>query len=269
MIIFPPCKINIGLQVLSRREDGYHNISSVFYPLPLHDVLEIITAETLSIHLTGIPVPGDPGENLCLKAWHLLKHDFPDLPPVTIYLHKNIPTGAGLGGGSSDAACMLKLLNSKYHLQIPEDKLSGYASTLGSDCAFFIQAYPCYVTGRGDELFPFKQEDLRQYHFVLVCPDIPINTAEAYKKIIPRVPARSLLDLVREPVDTWQGKVTNDFERPVFDLYPSLSAIKDKLYRQGALYASMSGSGSSVFGIFPKTMEKSAVTFDEEKVFFF
>lgn len=269
MIVFAPCKINIGLQILSRRSDGFHNISSIFYPLPLHDVLEIITAPSLSFHPSGIAIPGDPEDNLCLKAWHLLKKDFADLPPVEVYLYKNIPVGAGLGGGSSDAASMLKLLNIKYRLHITSEKLIEYAAKLGSDCAFFLQDYPCYVTGRGDELLALKQADLRSYHFLLVCPDIHVNTAEAYGKIKSFIPARSVLDLVREPVATWKDKVINDFEKPIFDLHPGLASIKKKMYEQGALFASMSGSGSSIFGIFEKEPEKKPFMAEGTRVFSF
>lgn len=269
MITFPPCKINIGLRVLSRREDGYHNISSVFYPLPLTDVLEVITADALSFHPSGIPVPGDPEDNLCLKAWQVLKQDFPDLPPVAVHLYKNIPIGAGLGGGSSDAASMLRLLNEKYRLQIPIEKLREYAAKLGSDCAFFLQDYPCYVTGRGDELHPLEQEDLQGCHFLLVYPGIHVNTAEAYGEIVPGIPGRSLPDLIREPVSEWKDKVVNDFERPIFNRHPALAAIKKKMYEQGALFASMSGSGSSVFGIFEKVPEKGPFMTGETRVFSF
>lgn len=268
MIIFPPCKINIGLQVLSRRKDGYHNLSSLFYPLPLTDVLEIISAKELSFHPTGIPIPGKPEDNLCQKAWHLLKENFASLPPVAIHLHKHIPIGAGLGGGSSDGANMLLLLNRKYNLNLTPDQLKDYASRLGSDCAFFIQDHPCYVTGRGDELFPFTLESLHGYHFVLVCPDIHIDTGWAYSKIMPKIPSHSLLDLVREPVETWKDNVINDFESPVLAAYPLLATIRKTLYNQGAVYVSMSGSGSSMYGIF-KEVPAETLHFEGVSVFSF
>lgn len=254
MIIFPACKINIGLQVIARREDGFHEIATVFYPLPLSDVLEVVTSEekNTTFHLSGDPVPGSQDDNLCLKAYRMLKNDFAALPQVHIYLHKGIPIGAGLGGGSSDAAAMLKLLNAKYGLGLSPDRLANYAARLGSDCAFFLQDRPCYATGRGEELYPFTQEDLGDYHFILVCPEVHISTAWAYGKVVAKHPVRSLLDLVREPVVNWKGKVINDFEKPVFDAYPELAKIRDALYRQGALYASLSGSGAALFGIFPK-----------------
>jgi 4-diphosphocytidyl-2-C-methyl-D-erythritol kinase len=270
MIKFPPCKINIGLQILRKRQDGYHDIATVFYPLPLTDVLEVISAKETSLHITGNPVPGEEKDNLCLKAYHLLKKDFHRLPAVSIYLHKVIPTGAGLGGGSSDAAYMLRILNKKYNLQIPPARLLHYADQLGSDCAFFLQDKPCYATGRGNELFPLTKEDLSGYHFVLVCPDIHINTAWAYGKVIPHIPHRSVLDLVRERIETWEETIVNDFEHPVFETYPSLKKIKETLYKQGALYASLSGSGAAVYGIFPeKGIKQKALSFESARTFYF
>lgn len=270
MIQFPPCKINIGLQILRKRQDGYHDIATVFYPLPLTDVLEVISAKETSLHITGNPVPGEEKDNLCLKAYHLLKKDFHKLPPVSIHLHKVIPTGAGLGGGSSDAAFTLKLLNEKYKLQLTPDQLLYNANQLGSDCAFFLQDKPCYATGRGNELFPLTKEDLRQYHFALVCPDIRINTAWAYSKVMPHIPHRSLLDLIREPVETWEGTVANDFERPVFEAYPVLKKIRETLYKQGAIYASLSGSGATVYGIFPERgIKQKALSFENAQTFYF
>lgn len=253
MITFPSCKVNIGLQVIARRGDGFHEIATVFYPLPLADVLEIVTSQaTPSIHLSGIPVPGDQADNLCMKAYQMLRQDFAAIPPVHMYLHKVIPLGAGLGGGSSDAAATLRLLNTKYSLGLADTRLSEYAARLGSDCAFFLQQRPCYATGRGEELYPFTREDLSDYHFVLVCPDVQISTPWAYQKVQPRRPSRSLVDLVREPVETWKGKVINDFEKPVFEAYPALGKIVENLYSQGAAYASLSGSGAAVYGIFPR-----------------
>lgn len=271
MIIFPHCKINIGLQILQKRSDGFHDIATVFYPIPFTDVLEVISAEDTSFHATGNPIPGEKKDNLCLKAYHLLKKDFPHrLPPVSIHLHKIIPAGAGLGGGSSDAAFMLRVLNEKYHLKLTQVQLLHYANQLGSDCAFFLQDKPCYATGRGNELFPLTKEDLRQYHFVLVCPDIHINTAWAYSKVIPHIPHRSVLDLVREPLETWEETVANDFERPVFETYPSLKKIKETLYKEGAVYASLSGSGATVYGIFRKeVIKQKAFSFENARVFYF
>lgn len=262
MIIFPTCKINIGLQVIARRDDGFHEIATVFYPLPLSDVLEIVTSKetTPSLHLSGNPVPGNPDDNLCMKAYRMLRHDFEAIPAVHMYLHKVIPAGAGLGGGSSDAAATLRLLNAKYGLGLSDTRLLDYATRLGSDCAFFLQQRPCYATGRGEELYPFTREDLGDYHFVLVCPDMQISTPWAYQNVQPSRPSRSLLDLVREPVDTWKGSVVNDFEKPVFAAYPALKALVDHLYLQGACYAALSGSGAAIYGIF----RKDGFTLEEE-----
>jgi 4-diphosphocytidyl-2-C-methyl-D-erythritol kinase len=268
MIIFPHCKINIGLQVISRREDGFHDIATVFYPLPLTDVLEIITANKISFHATGIGIPGDEAGNLCLKAYHLLQKDFPDLPPVSIHLHKAIPIGAGLGGGSSDAAFTLRLLNEKYHLDLSEVQLSDYAIRLGSDCAFFLQDKPCYATGRGNELSLFTHGELSGYQLVVVCPDIHVDTAWAYNKIAAKTPSRSLPDLVSQPVANWRDVVINDFETPVFEVHPILAGIKEALYTRGAYYASMSGSGSAIFGIFPKDKRVNDLAFENAKLFF-
>lgn len=270
MITFPHCKINIGLQILQKRADGFHDIATVFYPIPLNDVLEIITAGETSFHATGNPIPGEEKDNLCLKAYHLLKKDFSHkLPPVSIHLHKVIPTGAGLGGGSADAAFTLRLLNEKYHLKFTHEQFLRYANQLGSDCAFFLQDRPCYATGRGNELYPLKKEDLGLYHFVLVCPDIHINTAWAYSSVIPHIPHRSVLDLVRDPMEAWEGIVVNDFEHPVFEAYPQLKKIKEALYKQGALYASLSGSGACVFGIFKKEVNQKNMIFEGATVYFF
>lgn len=271
MIQFPPCKINIGLQILNKRKDGFHDIATVFYPVPLTDVLEVITSENTSIHISGNSIPGKEEDNLCLKAWRLLKKDFHHkLPEVDIYLYKKIPTGAGLGGGSSDAAYMLRLLDEKYHLGLTNDQLLKYAGMLGSDVAFFLQDHPCYATGKGDELYPLTKENLSNYHIVLICPDVHINTAWAYGKVIPHIPKRSVLDMVGEPIENWEGKVVNEFEHPVFEEYPSLKKIKENLYRHGALFASMSGSGSAIYGIFPKeNFNPSLFAYENTKGFYF
>lgn len=253
MIVFPPCKVNIGLQVIARRSDGFHEIATVFYSLPLTDVLEIVSAPegSSALHLSGNPVPGDPRDNLCMKAYRMLREDYPALPAVNIYLHKVIPAGAGLGGGSSDAAATLSVLNAKYGLGVTDAGLAEYASRLGSDCAFFLSKRPSYATGRGEELHPFVREGLDRYHFVLVCPQIQVSTPWAYTQVEPTHPERPLPELLAEPVDTWKGRVVNDFEKPVFARYPVLAEIVAELYRQGACYASMSGSGAALFGIFP------------------
>lgn len=268
MIAFPYCKINIGLRVTARRSDGFHDIDTLFYPLPLRDMLEIVPGPETTIHLTGIAVPGSPEGNLCLKAYRLLQKDFPRLPPVSVHLHKTIPVGAGLGGGSSDAAFMLRLLNEKYRLELSAARLSGYASALGSDCAFFLRDQPCYATGRGDELSP-SQVGLGSFRIVLVCPDLQVNTGWAYSRIVPAVPAVPLKQILERPVDSWRDEVKNDFEGPVFAAYPRLGKIKQSLYDRGAIYASMSGSGSSVFGLFRGDVPKVDPDMDGDRIFVF
>jgi len=268
MIAFPYCKINIGLRVTARRSDGFHDIDTLFYPLPLRDMLEIVPGPETTIHLTGIPVPGSPEGNLCLKAYSLLQKDFPRLPPVSIHLHKTIPVGAGLGGGSSDAAFMLRLLNEKYRLELSTARLSTYASALGSDCAFFLRDKPCYATGRGDEL-SVSPVDLGNFRIVLVCPDLQVNTAWAYGLVVPGIPPVPLKRMLERPVNTWRDDVKNDFEDPVFAAYPRLAKIKESLYDRGAIYASMSGSGSSVFGLFRGEVPKEDLGMDGDRIFVF
>ncbi|ATL48407.1 4-(cytidine 5'-diphospho)-2-C-methyl-D-erythritol kinase [Chitinophaga caeni] len=251
MIAFPNCKINLGLHVLNKRVDGFHDLETVFLPLALKDVLEIITADKLTFTMTGINIPGSADDNLCLSAYRLLKRDFPLLPPVHIHLHKVIPTGAGLGGGSSDAAFTLKLLNEKYHLGIRQETLLQYAAQLGSDCAFFIENTPCYATGRGEILEPLAV-DLSAYQFLLVHPGIHVNTGWAFGQLSPGKPGHSLREVNFKDVQDYKGKVSNDFEAAVFQAHPEIAAIKEQMYATGALYASMSGSGSAVYGIYEK-----------------
>lgn len=271
MIIFPPCKINIGLQVTARRPDGFHEIATVFYPLPLTDVLEIVTAgeETTTFHLSGLAVPGESESNLCVRAYRLLKQDFQQLPCVNIYLHKAIPAGAGLGGGSSDAAATLMVLNNRYHLGLSAEQLADYALRLGSDCAFFLQDRPCYATGRGELLHPLTLNLTDRYRLVVVCPELHISTAWAYGQVHPEMSATPLADAVAQPVDTWKGRIVNDFEQAVFKAHPALAGIRDSLYRQGALYASLSGTGAAVYGIFPPPYEAPEGIFGQARVFQF
>lgn len=269
MVLFPHCKINIGLQILNRRSDGYHNIATLFYPIPLHDALEVITSEELSFQYWGLPIPSNQEkDNLCLQAYHLLKQDFPSLPPVNIYLQKTIPTGAGLGGGSSNAAFMLRLLNKKYHLGLNTKELMSYASILGSDCGFFIQDKPCFAKGCGNELTP-APIDLSHYHFVLICPRLHIDTAWAYSRIWPKTPENPLEVLLKTPVSQWRDVVKNDFEEAVFEAHPHLAVIKKNLYEKGALYASLTGSGAAVYGIFIDKIKKEQLKFDKAKTFLF
>ncbi|WP_127124803.1 4-(cytidine 5'-diphospho)-2-C-methyl-D-erythritol kinase [Pseudoflavitalea rhizosphaerae] len=251
MISFPNCKINLGLHILGKRNDGYHDLATVFYPLPVKDVLEIVKAPALQLSVTGIPVGGPPEKNLCVKAWELLKADFPDLSPVTICLHKNIPMGAGLGGGSADGAFMLSLLNNKFNLQLSKKELLQYALQLGSDCPFFIHNQPCLATGRGEVLTPLAL-DLGNYSFLLVHPGVHVNTAWAFSQVHPTGNGTALEAIVQQPVETWKDQLINDFEAPVISHHPELQEIKHRLYDAGAIYASMSGSGSAFYGIFPK-----------------
>jgi 4-diphosphocytidyl-2-C-methyl-D-erythritol kinase len=247
-LCFPKAKINIGLQVVAKRPDGFHDINTLFYPLPFCDVLEITMAAKTSLHVSGLPIEGKTDDNLCLKAYRLLQKLY-DLPPVAIHLHKIIPAGSGLGGGSSDAAHTLLTLNTLFNLQLSEEQLIIYASNLGSDCAFFTQQKPALAEGRGEILSP-TSVNLTGYHILLVKPPLQVSTAEAYAHIKPQKPAQLLMQLVTEPVKEWCGKVSNDFEPCVFELHPELAEMKAQLYANGAVYAAMSGSGAALYGLF-------------------
>lgn len=254
MILFPNAKINIGLNIVSKRVDGYHNLESIFYPIEIKDALEVIEADKLRFSSSGIPIPGNTEENLCLKAYHLLKNDFKDLPSINIHLHKHIPIGAGLGGGSSDASFFIKLLNQKFSLGLKLFQMENYASKLGSDCAFFIQNKPAYATEKGDQLRPVNL-DLNDYFIVLVMPEVQVSTVEAYQGICASTSTVPLTELIKLPIEQWKLCIKNDFEPSVFSKYPSIANIKMQLYEAGALYASMSGSGSSVYGIFQQKIK--------------
>lgn len=250
MIAFPNCKINLGLRILRKRTDGYHDLETVFYPLPFYDVLEIIPANGASTQFSTSGLVVETGnDNLCIKAYALLQKDFPALPPVQMHLHKTIPMGAGLGGGSADAAFVLTLLNKKFHLSISQKKLIEYALQLGSDCPFFIYNKPCYATGRGEQMEEVNI-DLSSYSFVIVNPGIHVSTAKAFTGITPAVPALSVKKIIQQPVAAWKNALVNDFEQTIFPAYKEIEAIKETLYSKGALYASMSGTGSTVYGIF-------------------
>lgn len=255
MIAFPNCKINLGLHIIRKREDGFHDLETVFLPIPFTDVLEIIHPGVLHLegvgHLdvTGLPV--DTTDNLCIKAYNLLKQDFPQLPAIKMHLHKAIPLGAGLGGGSSDAAFTLQLLNEKFKLNLKTEQLLDYALQLGSDGPFFIINKPCFATGRGEILEPINI-DLTTYKLLIVNPGIHIETKWAFSKFTPKEPAISIKEIIAQPADTWEQHLQNDFEVPVFAEYPEIGRLKNDLYQQGAVYASMSGSGSTVYGLFRK-----------------
>ncbi len=248
MISFPPCKINLGLNIISKRADGYHDIETCFYPVPWTDILEIVPSKEFSFTSSGTPIPGANDQNLCVKAYQLLQQDF-DLPPVSIHLHKIIPTGAGLGGGSSDAAYTLKILNSVFDIQLGTQQLQEYASKLGSDCSFFIESKPMFGEGRG-ELLTEISLDLRGYFLVLISPNVHVSTAQAYAGVVPQIPPYSCKRILKKPVNQWRQILSNDFEQSVFKRHPLIGEVKDSLYARGAAYASMSGSGSTVFGLF-------------------
>lgn len=250
MVGFPHCKINLGLHVLSKRPDGYHNLDTCFYPVPWTDVLEIIESDQVVFTTSGEPIPGDATNNLCLKAYRLLAEKY-KLPPVKIHLHKILPTGAGLGGGSADGAFTLRLLNEKFALGMSRYELQAMASELGSDCAFFVQDVPMMGSGRGEVLNP-ANVSLAGKYMVLVKPPIHVSTAEAYQGVQPGVPTISLLQTLSKDVSQWRVELNNDFEKSVFKKYPAIQKIKEELYALGAIYASMSGSGASVFGIFDR-----------------
>ncbi len=262
MICFPNAKINIGLHVTEKRPDGYHNIETLFYPTKLYDVIEILenksSNEPYIWSSSGIEIDGKAENNLCIKALLLLKQDF-NIPPVKIHLHKVIPFGAGLGGGSADAAFTLVTLNEMFELNISKEKLIGYASKIGADCAFFILNTPCIATGIGDILNPFNL-DLKNKYLVLVKPDIHISTPEAYSGITPYIPEIGLKEKLNMPIENWKKSIVNDFENSVFPNHATIEDIKNTLYNKGAIYASMTGSGAAVFGIFDT---KPHLTFSE------
>ncbi|MFT4032574.1 MAG: 4-(cytidine 5'-diphospho)-2-C-methyl-D-erythritol kinase [Siphonobacter sp.] len=248
MVSFPNAKINIGLSITEKRPDGYHNLESVFVPVGWSDVLEILPATQTSFKSTGISIPGNHADNLCLKAYTLLSRDF-ELPAVSIHLHKVVPIGAGLGGGSSDAAFTLKMLNDLFELNLSAGQLENYARLLGSDCAFFIKNKVTFCFGKGDE-FSEISFNLAGKSILLVYPDIHSSTAEAYSGIIPKKTAVPLQKALAEPIINWKHTVHNDFEESLFPKHPFLAQIKKNLYQAGASYASLSGSGSTVYGIF-------------------
>ena len=249
MIAFPNCKINLGLNVIAKRSDGYHDLQTILLPVPVNDTLEIIPSEKTSLALTGLQIEGAPGSNLCIKAYELLRSKF-SLPPVQIHLHKVIPAGSGLGGGSSDAAFTLQLLNQKFNLGLALNELIDLAAELGSDCPFFILNRPAYGTGRGDMLQPLDLSQLNPYFGLIVSPGLHISTAWAFQQIVPKPSAEPLREVIKNPLANWKLILGNDFEEPVFGLYPELSEIKAQLYKAGALYASLSGSGSALYGLF-------------------
>lgn len=247
-IHFSNAKINLGLHITKRRPNGFHDLESIFLPVQCSDVIEIKESKQTNFYSYGRTIPGEAKDNLCLKAYELLKADY-DLPPVEIYLLKNLPIGAGMGGGSSNASFTVKALNELFGLGINNEKLREYAGKLGSDCPFFIENKPIYATGTGD-VFSEINLSLKGYHFLLVYPNLHVNTGRAFQHITPYQPLVSLKETIQLPIEHWKDNVINDFERPIFKEHPELKQIKAKMYEKGAIYASMSGSGSTVFGIF-------------------
>jgi 4-diphosphocytidyl-2-C-methyl-D-erythritol kinase len=253
MVTFPNAKINLGLHITSRRNDGFHNLETVFYPIQLCDIIEILptpSAKETSLHISGRNIPGDKKENLCMKAWSHLQKRF-RLPHVKIHLHKAIPFGSGLGGGSSDASHVILATNFIFKLNLSQSELMEIAIITGSDCAFFILNQPAYAEGRGEQLNQYEL-DLSGYYLHLIIPGVRVDTKLAFGLIQPKVPKISLREKIKLPVSEWKGQITNDFEVPIFQKFPELKKIKNKLYELGAVYASMSGSGSAVFGLFEK-----------------
>tara|TARA_B100000131_G_C18096601_1_gene604291 strand:- start:907 stop:1656 length:750 start_codon:yes stop_codon:yes gene_type:complete len=249
MIAYPNAKINIGLNILRKREDGYHDIESIFYPIHnLIDILEIVPANSFSIKTTGLEIPS--GLNICEKAYLVLKEDF-NIPYVHIHLHKQIPIGSGLGGGSSDGAFTLKILNKLFRLNIDQYNLEKYAKRIGSDCTFFIDNKPKYVEGVGDKLSPIDL-DLSLYEIRLSMPNIHVSTENAYSKIIANEKENTLYSDIFTPISVWKKSIKNDFESSIFRRYPEIRDIKKDFYQKGAVYSSMTGTGSAVYGIFSR-----------------
>lgn len=251
MILFPNAKINIGLNIISKRTDGYHDIETIMYPVPWCDILEIVpaTGTRTTLTVTGRDVACPPEKNLVMKAYHMLDRRIP-LPPVDIFLHKIVPDGAGLGGGSADAAFTLLALNSLFNLDLDKEHLAEIASGIGADCPFFIYNVPMIATGTGTTLAPVDFS-LKGYRIALVKPAVSVPTAEAYAGVTPGLPEIALADYAAKSPREWTGKIANGFEISVFNRYPEIAAIKESLTALGAIYAAMSGSGSSVYGIFP------------------
>ncbi len=267
MLTFPNAKLNLGLYVTAKRPDGYHALETVFLPLPWADVLEVLPAPkgqaAPSLTLTGRPIPGDVATNLCLKAYELLKTDFPQLPAVQMQLHKIVPIGAGLGGGSADAAFALRAIGEVFGLRLSTEQLESYARRLGADCAFFIKNQPCLALERGDVFEPISV-DLRGTACVVVYPGLHISTAQAFVGIMPQAPRVPLRAALAQPLATWRDTIFNDFEKSLAPTYPVLADIKQQLYAAGAAYASLSGSGSAVYGLFPGAAEAPALAWPDE-----
>ena len=268
MIVFPIAKINLGLNVVEKRPDGYHNLQTVFYPVPIMDALEVLpmgegfpSDVDCDLKVTNISIEGDEQRNLVVRAYQLLKEDFPTLPRLHVHLWKGIPTQAGMGGGSSDCGYMIRLLNELFALELSDAQMMRYAARLGADCAFFILSKPCYAEGIGEELQPISI-DLSGWYIGVVRPDIPVPTKEAFSLIRPHYPVKNCREVVMQPIDTWRNELVNDFEESVFALHPELAAIKQRLYDMGATYAAMSGSDSALFGLFKEAPQGFSEAFE-------
>ncbi len=264
MLAFPVAKINLGLNVVEKRPDGYHNLETVFYPVPLKDALEIQPMDEAfpspfdcDLKISNMKIEGDEQHNLVVKAYNLLKRDFPQMPRLHAHLFKAIPTQAGMGGGSSDCSAMLLALNEMCRLGLTQQQLIGYAARLGADCPFFILNRPAYAEGIGERLMPIDL-DLKGLYLAVVRPNIPVPTKEAFALIKPCRPSKNCRDIVSQPITTWRNELVNDFERSVFALHPEIAAVKECLYNLGAVYAAMSGSGSAVFGLFNEAPDLDA-----------
>ena len=267
MISFTIAKINLGLNVVEKRPDGYHNLQTLFYPVPIKDALEVQVMDEAfpsdydcDLKVTNITIEGDEQRNLVVRAYQVLKQDFPTLPRIHTHLWKGIPTQAGMGGGSSDCAYMMLLLNQQFQLGLTDEQLIEYAAKLGADCAFFILSRPCYAEGIGEKLQPIDLS-LSGYYIAVVRPDIPVPTKEAFSRIRPHYPAQNCRETVMQPVETWRDTLINDFEESVFALHPEIGDIKQRLYDIGATYAAMSGSGSALFGLFKKQPDSLSQAF--------
>jgi 4-diphosphocytidyl-2-C-methyl-D-erythritol kinase len=251
MIAFPHAKINLGLSIVKKRPDGFHALETVFYPIPVRDCLEIVNSAENIFSTSGLPISGNEKDNLILRAYHLFKQRYPWISPLEIHLLKAIPMGAGLGGGSSDAAAMIRLVQRLFNIPLTSEERVSIAMELGSDCPFFMQSSPCYATGRGEILEPVTL-DLSAYSLLLIHPELKVETAWAYSRIIPASARFDLREIILKPVSQWRAYMRNDFESPVFARYPVLEHYKNQLYAAGAQYAAMTGSGSTIFGIFEK-----------------
>ena len=265
VIRFPIAKINLGLNIVERRPDGYHNLETVFYPVPIKDVLEVFPMDEkfpssvdCDLKVSNIQIEGDEQKNLVVRAYQLLKQDFPQqMQRVHAHLFKRIPTQAGMGGGSSDCAVMISLLNDLFGLGLNNQQMIDYAARLGADCPFFVLNRPVYAEGIGERMQPIHL-DLSSWVLAIVRPNIPVSTKEAFSYIHPKRPAKNCREIVAQPVETWRDELTNDFEPSVFQIHPEIGQIKDDLYQMGAVYAAMSGSGSALFGLFHKSVDLSS-----------